>query len=280
MTCLKEIFSNLSQSTIKSYTVVLNKMKKEFDSENYEYIIQSKRTINYINNLELGNKSKEMYLNAVFGYIKHSGLYKTKQQNYYIQLQKLKSIINNENIEKTNDGNKWGYNELKDFIETIQYPMEYTLLALQFYYTKRTDLRTIKIRNIDKDKDNFLDYKNKKIVYNYRLKMDAGKIEDDLSDYWDRLKIYFNIVLNKKKQVYLFENSDDKMCNKDSYRKLLYLAFATLGIEKERWLNSNDFRHIVATEFANKPLKKKIEVAQSMGHSLQQQIFYKRDSSL
>jgi len=272
---LELLFGNLSPITKKAYINYLNKLKKNFNTVDFEFIENYKSTIIYINKINLGNESKSKYLTSIITFINKSNLYKNTLIFYKEEALKLRNAINLQNIEKTNLTNKWNYFELKNFIDKIdpvEHPLECALLNLQFYYCHRSDLRSVLINDYDKNIDNYIDIKTKKIIYNYRNK-NTPAITDNISIIWNKILPYINLIKNQK---FLFNSISKKTqdgCSSNQFLLLLKKSFKNLN--EPRFLNINNFRHIIASN-PNTTLSEKISSAEILGHNLTSHLYYDR----
>lgn len=177
----------------------------------------------------------------------------------YEQLEKqVKPLLSNETLNKNQ----------------YQLVQLYTLLSLIVLGVPRRSLDYCELKKptaqIDKEKDNYFDKKNKELVYStYKTSKKYGTTKVKLSDKAYKILNKF-ITYIPEKQEYIFR---DTRGNKMTPSKLTNLLNEFFSPKK---ISTSMLRHIYLSSVFEKIPSNIFEINRDMGHSLEQAVMYKR----
>jgi integrase len=145
----------------------------------------------------------------------------------------------------------------------------YVLLSMFVLIDPRrsSDIVNFKIRNIDKDKDNYMNAKSNKLVYNtYKTAKTYGKQEIDLPK---ELKRIITKWMTINKSDYLIPDTKDSATNSSKITAMFYNFFG-------KKVSTNMLRHSKITSlYKDVPaLAEMKKAAAAMGHSLEEHLAY------
>lgn len=293
---LKKNRPNISDSTIRTYTSILSTLYRNMGTSEpvKEYFCEnSKQVIKYINehyekasarktrmaalisfcsNEDAKNQYREvMNANAVKVQGQYESQEKTENEkdnwiNYGDIEKKLEILKERTNsILKLRDANELPMHE-------IQEVQQYVILSLYVLLEPRRllDYTMCKYKNYDTDTDNYIDMKNKKIVFNvYKTAKKYGKQELDLPDRLTSIFKKWFEILDGRSDYLLVDRNFDAL----SVSQLQQRLNKIFGGKK---ISVNIIRHsYLSNKYGDGPsLKSRLETAANMGHSLEMQMEY------
>lgn len=151
------------------------------------------------------------------------------------------------------------------------------ILSVYLYIPpRRAEYSTMKLRNYNKETDNYFDVKERKLVFNqYKTAKTYGRWEIPLIE--GRPKELFNLLNRWKKLMlsydYLFENAKHKNLTPTAIKRELDKVF------EPKSLGPRLFRHIFVNDLYSKSLPSVQDlkkISGDMGQSLNQQMLYRR----
>ena len=202
---IQENKPTIQESTLTRYNENIAYLMKrlELDTKNRLFFIDTSNVLNYIKNVSGWSvETKKNYLKCVIAYIPPS-----IATNYNIYNRELLELINvaqkqrDKNEKTTKQTDKWiDYKDVLERYDQIrQNGLSYDLVVCSFYAGvyfapyRVMELEHLKIQDINKNVDNFIDFENHTIVLNiYKTSKDYGKrvqyIPDELYEILNQYK--------------------------------------------------------------------------------------------
>lgn len=303
MTSIKEVLNNtkrnLSENSFKTYNSILKNLLSKLNSDDINiFINDSDKVINELMKIEpnkrktilsaiivllesFDNKDKIEDVIKKYRLIMLDDIDKVKEQ----LKKQTKSINQNENWMSYDNILKI-YNNLENDVKHLfkktsindneyQELQNYVILSCYILIHPRRllDWSEMKKINYDVNKDNYIDLKNKKFVFNkYKTSKFYGKQEVDIP------KKLFNIIkkfikYNNNQSDYLFIDFNKNQLTPTKLNQRLNKIF-------NKKIGVSMLRHIYISDNVLKDMPKleKLEnIARDMGHNVNQQILYKKD---
>jgi hypothetical protein len=299
---------NLSPSSIKLYLSNLERLNDELPLKNLNFLKDIDKTTDKIKDLKL--TTQRGYLISICSILE---MYKTKKtindlyKKYYeimINLNdKLKAIPTNvmTDTQKKNwaswDDIKTKFNELEinvdEFINNTQISkanysklLEYMVLSLYVLLEPRrneyTNVYIIKKYNPNmSDEFNYLSYEDSKFIFNkYKTSKKKGQeiinINKELMDVINKYLKFHPLLKGKKinkntKEIFLVNFDGEHLANPNGITRILNKIFG-------KRISSSMLRHIYVSDLYGPIVKKMEQTAQNMGHSVETQKAYIKNS--
>jgi hypothetical protein len=256
--------NNLNKSTIKSYFSRIKTLSEYFKDNGYKinnlfFIDNTNDIIKYINE-NIKNKASKISIYSALLYLlnyfkDNKNLISSNKLNEIIELYKNEISLNRNIITSLQTNNKsdkesdnWlSYNELvdifnnnydkyiniinmKQIIKIDEYYNIQNMVLLSFYIliepVRSSEIATLKYQNYDKNIDNYIDIKNKILVFNQFKTSKSYK--QNIIDLKDNIKLInliksFIIFKNKNKfnNDYLFNSNDNTVLDNSQITKRL-----------------------------------------------------------
>lgn len=272
----------LAKSTLRNYlSLLINLFKKmNIKIDNYADIEANKKKIlDYLKTFEIQQrKTKLSALVVLLDDDKHKNL-----QNYFravmmADLMELKKTEDDQKKTPTQENNWMTLDEIMEKYNELAGDIVHMYKSKKFYYTielytilsilllnptrRSQDITLLKRRNINEDEHNYIDFKNKKIVYNNfkgsnkkgRQTVDISKELLPILEKWDEY--------NKVDNDFMFLNL--KQTNGMTISELKNMLNTFFG----KHISTTMLRHITTSEiFKEYDLKKLDDTAKAMGTS-------------
>jgi hypothetical protein len=281
---LKNNRPNLSDGSLKAYESKLRNLFYLFHSKNtplnIDFFYNQKEILNELININL--RSRKTLLAALVVLInnkKDSNLYieqmeKDMAEDKDVYQHQLKTDKQEDKWISINDINKV-YNKLfnklkylfdENTIDFKEYLLLQDLMILGIYtqndgiVRRNKDIYLLKIRNINKDKDNYINFDNKQfIIHDYKTKKKYGKQVVDIND-----KL-FDLINN----VIKFNNTNKLIIKDIENKDEVNSDFIKKSLQRYLGVSSSMLRHIYLTDkYKNIDLDDLNKTATNYGHSL------------
>ena len=262
----------ISDSSIKTYSSMLSSINKKLDGEkDLEFFSKEKdKIINYIKENITSFQTQKTLLSALYILTdlkdyKDLMLEICKQVNESYKEQKLNNKQKEHRI--TFEAVKDKVNSLLSMLKTnptINMYEQFLIAAFSsgvYSPPRRSEFASVKIKNFDKQKDNYLE-KNKIVFNSYKTAKKYGsQIYEVPSPLIPIVKKY--LKLNKTDYLFPKRNSDACMTNVDYNRMLQKIFGKTISVDNLRSIYLSD-------KYKNIPSLVDMEkTAEAMGHSIQ-----------
>ena len=232
---IKQNKPNIQNSTLTRYTDNIIHLMKILDTNNRLFFFDTSNVLNYIKNVSnWSNETEKNYLKSIIAYIPQKNNSYTIYNTELLQLINIAQNQRDKNEKTKKQTAKWidykeilkRYDELfKNGIQnargvlsskTIQ-NISYELVVSSFYVGvyfapyRVMELQHLKIQNINKNVDNYIDFENHTIVLNiYKTSRDYGKriqhIPNKLYKILNKYKI--ELLKHYPNATYLLSNDD------------------------------------------------------------------------
>ena len=230
---LSSKFPNLSQSTIKLYSIKLNQIFKNFNTEFDEELFQNfQEVINYVKNLDVSTDNKLAFLNAIILIVRNA-----EDNDVFYTLQKYIDARNKLNSEK--------FDKYKDNIKSDNFEEYDKLLAL----TQPPDFKNDSIADVLAKMNLYIAvrYPLRLSLYNAEIIKNKKNIDDEKNYlYITPRKIYF--IMNNFKNVKIIGGQQIEVNEKHEKVFRDYV----------KWINKNKLGEYLLWNFNlknNKPTK-------------------------
>lgn len=233
-------FSNLSESTIKLYSIKLNQLFKNFNTEFNEGLFQNFNSIiNYIKNLDVSTDNKLAFLNAIILIVRNA-----EDKDVFYTLQKYIDARNKLNAEK--------FEKYKDNIKTDNFEEYDKLLAL----TLEPDFKKDSVADILAKMNLYISvrYPLRLSLYNAEIIKSKSNIDNNKNYlYVSPRKLYFimnnfkNVKVIGPQQIEVNKEHEKvfreyiKWLNKSNLDKYLLWNYNLRLNKPSKYLNSNLF---------------------------------------
>jgi len=255
----------LTEQTIKSYFSRIKSLINEFKLYNGEtinilfFINNYNQIINYLDDNIKNTSSKITIISAIIYLIlffvdnKDKKITKLYNNSLNIYKEKIKDLKDNIDINNTNDKSQkeldnWlDYNEIvrifnynydkyiniiedKKIVKIDEYFNIQNMILLSFYVliepVRSSEIATLKYKDYSVNNDNYIDFKNKKLVFNnYKTSYTKNKTTVDLKDNKLLLDLIQSFIEFKKKnkfnREFLFNSNDDTNIDNSAITKRL-----------------------------------------------------------
>lgn len=310
---IKKSRPNVKEITIKQYITHLNKLKKNFDTDNWDFLsnpddimdnikdkhFTSKRnSLNAIIVLLMALNNKEQYdeliekyqklrdeLNDKYDEEQTSGKISEKQKKNFASMEEIQEMLKTMQKQIKDDGLK-KKEQLK--IKDKELLMVYTIFSMLVKYPTRNDMAGMRfitktaynqLTDEDKKNNNFLVNQKGKLTFilnQYKTSKKYGekKIEID-KDIEKILRMYIRLT-NKKYGDVLFVSSRDNALTRNQISQLL---LKTSKKYMNKAVSTTLMRKIVVSDKFGDVKKEQAELADIMGHSVstQNKVYVKED---
>lgn len=310
---IKKSRPNVKEITIKQYITHLNKLKKNFDTDNWDFLsnpddimdnikdkhFTSKRnSLNAIIVLLMALNNKEQYdeliekyqklrdeLNDKYDEEQTSGKISEKQKKNFASMEEIQDMLKTMQKQIKDDGLK-KKEQLK--IKDKELLMVYTIFSMLVKYPTRNDMAGMRfitktaynqLTDEDKKNNNFLVNQKGKLTFilnQYKTSKKYGekKIEID-KDIEKILRMYIRLT-NKKYGDVLFVSSRGNALTRNQISQLL---LKTSKKYMNKAVSTTLMRKIVVSDKFGDVKKEQAELADIMGHSVQvqNQVYNKTD---
>jgi len=233
---IKQNKPQIKDSSVNRYVENLKHLMKQLNTQNPLFFTDTTYVLNYIKNISGWSvETQKNYLKSIIAYIPPSN------NNYTIYNTELKNLIDiaqnerDKNIKTNSQREQWleydeilqKYNELEKNGISLELVVCSFYVGIYFAPYRMLELEHLKIQNIDTDKDNYVDFDNKKIVLNiYKTVKDYGKREQQIpTKLFNLLKEYSKMVLNKNSNATYLLTVKDKQPSYYVIHKILMKIF-------------------------------------------------------
>lgn len=262
---LKEIFKDIEKSSLNTYSRFLTRFTKE------ELLDYTKIT-SYIETKYQNHNTKYGFYKILISYFTRCLDKPEIKEKYYEKYIENKLLLEDPNKPKIL---KVSYEEFYNFVMSL-YEKDidsFIPLYLQMICTVRTDFKSIKIKNYNPEKDNYINLKKKQIVFNSRTKNTCAYTHILTNENLSYIKTFIEDAI--KKRDYLFVNKFGNPMSSSCYTKFITRCFRDNCFTI---LTINDIRHVIVSEafsgmINNKEIKEQCE---KLGHSLTDALKYYR----
>ena len=243
-----EAYNLKAKEQKKSLMKFLTTKKKllEYLDELSNSVEVKRKRLGYINSFLKFNKSKVDYTNELDLYKKE---YENQVDNYKVDVDTSK-------------------------VKQITQPKDRLILTLYTKYPpKRSDYYSIKVRNVNKEEDNYFDFDNNTFVFNNLIKINQeGQtvVDDSTADLVKK-------VMSKHDSDYLFVYLQKGVYHPYNNKSFSNYISKISESHFEKKLTINDFRKIYSsTTVKDKPIKEALKIieenAKNMGNSVSTQL--------
>jgi hypothetical protein len=278
-----ETDKKLSCITIKNHKKNIRLIKEKTGLEFNDFEKRNPNEILQI--LQVHFKNAGYYKNVVTSVCKYLNLKNIVRDVYLKELKMLSDNylkLREKNVKNEKEEKNWvDYEELKDYcIQLLSESVNQDALMIASYILMppvRNDWCSVKIKNYDKEKDNFIILNENKLILNhYKTSKKYGKIDFLLpKTYLTYLNTYLTSIDND--QEFLFTTKTNKeQFKKNNFSKKLVRLF------KKRFPNKNIniqlLRKIFSSQVEKQSLESVRKISQVMGHSLVEHLRYSKMS--
>ena len=293
----------ISKSSIKTYTNYISKLNKEFNGyDEFEpelYLTNYKQIIEFIEKLENDNSKKSYISSILFILRKFDDKNDIYKKNIYLEyMDELKKKIDDVKLNQKksdNEKNNWiNQNEIKVIYDDLynkynhllnkqnnihlndNYQNLQNLIILSLYHLnmprRLLDYTELKISDVNKKLDNYIDIKNKQFVFNiFKTSKYYENNKVDINDELYKMLLLFIKLKKKNKylnQIYLLESNNHKKLNSVNLNNRLNKIFdnrnISVNILRKSYL-SNVYKDIPALKEINK-------ISNNMSNSFKEQL--------
>lgn len=157
-------------------------------------------------------------------------------------------------------------------MQEMQQVQEYVILSLYVLIPPRRlmDYIMMKYVDYDEEKDNYVDFKNKKLVFNvYKTAWKYKNQKEDLPDRLEKILKKWIKIIDGRSEYLLFDRNFDKLSQSQLQQRLNKI----FGNKK---VSVNIIRHsYLSNKYGSGPsLEERRRDAEAMGHSLEEQLEY------
>jgi len=288
---IKKNRPNLTMSSYRSYGSNVKNLAKKIDIE----IKSSEDVKTHVDKImaflkDMPGRKRKTYLASLIVLFDKDN--DTTEKLRSLMLKDIKEYDNEEKSMEMSDKEKenwieWGevmkrYHSLEKEVKPLyklevlnkhqfQRVMVYTLLSCLVLIPPRRsqDYTEFKLRGIDKKEDNYMDSKKNQFCFNkYKTKRTYGQACVDIPP---KLKKIMNDWAKINDSEYAFLDSRGNKLNQTKLTTILYNFF-------NRKVSTSMLRHIYITHHLKDVPKDILEVAQDMGHSVEQNLKYRKNT--